>query len=84
MELEVDNQGAVEAANSCSVGRQTCYMDVRQCFLCELKEEGTLVVKWIAGSENNSDMFTKNLDGPLFENFASVYVGKDKYSSSTE
>jgi len=37
-------------------------------------------VKWVAGSENDSDMFTKNLDGPLFERFASVYVGKDEYT----
>ena len=43
-----------------------------------------MVVKWITGSENDNDMFTKNLDGPLFEKFASVYVGKDEYSPSTE
>ena len=82
MVLEVDNQGAVDIANSWSVGGRTRHVDVRQCFLRELKEEGILVVKWIAGSENDSDMFTKNLDGPLFEKFASVYVGKDE--SSTE
>ncbi len=59
-------------------------MDVRQCFLRELKEEGILVVKWITGSENDSDMFTKNLDRPLFEKFALVYLGKDEYFPSTE
>ena len=80
MVLEVDNQGAVDLANSWSVGGRTRHVDVRQCFLRELKEAGILIVKWVAGSENDSDMFTKNLDGPLFERFASVYLGKDEYT----
>ena len=77
MVLKVDNQGTVDITNSWNIGGQTCHIDVGQCFLHELKEEGILLVKWILGSKNDSDMFTKNLDRPLFEKFALVYIGKD-------
>lgn len=80
MVLECDNKGAVDLANNWSIGGRTRHIDVRQTFLRELKEEGILIVKWIPGSENDSDMFTKNLEGPLFERFAQVYVGVDEYT----
>ena len=49
-----------------------------------MKEASVLHVKWISGKENDSDMFTKNLDGPLFEKFTSVYVGGDEYTPDSE
>ena len=61
MILEVDNQGAIHLANNWSIRGCTRHIDVRQCFLRELKEEGTLIVKWLPSSENESDLFTKNL-----------------------
>ena len=45
----------------------------------DLKEDGLIKVKWIPTEDNSSDLFTKNLFGPLFEKHASVYVGVDKY-----
>ena len=80
MILEVDNKGAVDLANNWSVGGRTRHIDVRQCFLRELKEEGVFIVKWIAGSKNDSDMFIKNLEGPLFERFSQLYFGEDDYT----
>ena len=80
MVLEIDNKGTVDLATNWSVGGRTWHIDVRQVFLRELKESGILIVKWIAGVDNNSDMFTKNLNGPLFEWFAQVYVGEDDYT----
>jgi hypothetical protein len=38
MILEMDNKGAVDLGNNWSVGGQTRHVDVRQCFLWELKE----------------------------------------------
>lgn len=80
MILEVDNKGAVDLANNWSVGGRTRHIDVRSCFLRELKEAGIIKVNWIAGSENDSDIHTKNLDGPLYEKFAQVYSGHDEYT----
>jgi hypothetical protein len=74
--LETDNKGAVDIINSFSVGGRTRHIEVRQCFLQELKEAKQLVVNWIPGSENSADMFTKNLDGPLFKRYAEQLLGE--------
>lgn len=84
MILEVDNRGCVDLANSWSVGGRTRHIDVRQNFLRELKEQGTIKVQWIPGDKNDADLFTKNLEGPKYEKFAQVYVGEDEYSPATK
>jgi len=88
MVLEMDNKGAIDLINSFSVGGRTRHIDVKQCFLRELKEAKVLVVKWIVGSENEADMFTKNLDGPLFKRYAEQLLGEGalggKGGTSTE
>jgi hypothetical protein len=76
MILEMDNKGAVDLINSFSIGGRTHHIDVKQCFLRELKEAKQLIVNWILGSENNADMFTKNLDGPLFKKYAEILLGE--------
>ncbi len=39
-----------------------------------------LVVKWIPGSENEADILTKNLDGPLFKRYAELLLGEGAIS----
>jgi len=67
MILEMDNRGAVDLANNWIIGGRTRHVDVRQCFLRELKESKVMDIHWIKGSENDADAFTKNLDGLAFE-----------------
>jgi hypothetical protein len=33
-----------------------------------------LILEWIPGDENSSDLFTKNLQGPLFCKHSSVFT----------
>ena len=73
MILEVDNKGAVDLANGWSIGGGTKHMDVRIMFLRELKEQGTLLVKWIATQDNAADIFTKNVDPSTFERHVEVF-----------
>jgi hypothetical protein len=80
MILEMDNKGAVNHVNSFSVGGHTRHINVKQCFLQELKEVKVLVVKWILGSENEADIFTKNLVGPLFKCYAELLLGNGAIS----
>ena len=80
MVLETDNKGTADLANSWSIGGRTRHIDVRQVFLRELKEAGVIKVIWVAGCDNDADIFTKNLDGPLFERFAKVFLGVDEYT----
>ena len=79
MKLEMDNSGAVNHTNSWSVGGHMRHVGTKQVFLHKSKEDGILVVEWIPTDTNDSDLFTKNLDGPLFKKFAKVYVGEDEY-----
>ena len=77
--LEMDNQGAVDLANNWSVGGRTRHVDVRNHFLRDLKKEGLLVIRHVSGIENDTDMFTKNVTGPLFQKFLPTFVGRDEY-----
>ena len=86
MELEVelpmilwmDNKGAVDLFNGWSVTGRTRHMGTKINFMRELKEEGTLIVKWFPSEDNSSDMFTKNLGGTLFEKHMKDYVTDEK------
>ena len=54
-------------------------VDVRIHYIRELKEAGILVIKWVPGPEKDADINTKDVSNPLFENFGTVYFGKDEY-----
>jgi hypothetical protein len=75
MVLEMDNQGAVYLANNWSIGGRTRHIDVQSVFLREMKEASVLVTKWIAGAVNEADIVTKNLDGPVFQQYTRVFTG---------
>jgi hypothetical protein len=79
MVLEMDNEGAVYLANNWSIGGRTRHIDVQSVFLRELNEAGVLVIKWIAGAVNEADIFTKNLDGPAFQQYNRVLTGGTEY-----
>ena len=83
MILSVDNKGVMDLANNWSVGGRTRHVTVRTNFLRELKEDGLLIVEWIPTEENSSDLFTKNLQGPLFERHANVFVS-DMFSTDSQ
>jgi hypothetical protein len=81
MILEMDNCGAVDIANSWSVGRRMHHVDVCNYFLCELKDQGLLVIRHIAGESNDADIFTKNVTLAIFDRHVPLYVGHDEYVS---
>jgi len=75
MILEMDNKGAVDLANNWSIGGCTRHVNVRQ-------ESKVMDIRWIKGSENDADAFTKNLDGPAFEKCIITLVGQDVHMKS--
>lgn len=81
MVLEMDNRGAVDLANNWSVGGRTRHIDVKNYFLRELKDQGILVVKHVAGDSNDADIFTKNTTTGVFERHLPKFVGEDEYFS---
>ena len=79
MTLEVDNKGAVDKANSWSVGGQTRHIETRYYLLRKLKEQGVINTVWKRGLDMPSDLLTKNLACPLFERHLTTYCGNNKY-----
>ena len=79
MILEIDNQGGVDMAKRRACNGRTKHMQVREMWLSELNEKGIIKVKWTSGDNNETDMQTKNLAGPLFEKDTKAYCGDDEY-----
>ena len=74
MILEMDNKGAVDLANNWSVGRRTRNVDICNNFLCELKDQGQLLVKHIPGGDNDTDILTKNVTAAIFNKHIPKFV----------
>jgi hypothetical protein len=82
MILKMHNSGAVDIAISWSVGGRTRHVDVRNYFLRELKDQGLLVIKHIAGEKNDAEIFTKNITSAIFNRHVPLHVGTDEYVSA--
>jgi hypothetical protein len=70
------NKGAVDLFNNWIIGGRTSYVDIKQCFLRELKESKVMDTCWIKGWKNDADAFTKHLDAPAFEKCIKTLVGQ--------
>ena len=81
MILEIDDQGAVNLANSWSACERTHNVDTCHNFLHKPREDGILPVKCIPGPSTDVDLYMNTLAGPKFEKRLETYDGKDKYSS---
>lgn len=80
MIVHSDNKGAVDLVNDWSVGGGTKHMDCRIMFLRELKESGILRIEWIPTTDNESDIYTKNVDKQTFlKHVASICEENPKY-----
>ena len=80
MDLYVDNKGAKDLADNWSTGGRTRHIQVKQYFLRELKEANLICCVWIPADENETDIFTKNCQGPLFCKHIKKFVGEDEYN----
>ena len=63
--VKVDNKGTVDLANGWSTDGSLKYVEVRQFCIRNLREERVLRVDWIPGTENKSDILTKNTTGQV-------------------
>ena len=79
MLLEMDNSGAVDIANSWSVGGIMCHVDVHNDFLHELMDYGLLIIRHLPGDNNDADIFMKNVMSAVFNHHVPHYVGIDEY-----
>ena len=79
MKLEMDNKGAVDLMHSISVSGRTKHIEYRYLWLRDMQEQNIIDVQWLQGNENETDIQTKNVAGPLFKKHCEVYCGIDEY-----
>ena len=79
MILSINSSGSVNLENNWAAGGRARHMGTRKFFLRELKEAGILLIKWLRGSKNPVNVFTKNLSGLVFEKCAWTFVVDNKY-----
>ena len=79
MKLEIDNKGAVDLTHNFSVNGRTKHIEYRYLWLRDMQEQNIIDVQWVHGEENETDIQTKNVSGPLFKKHCEVYCGIDEY-----
>ena len=75
MIIETDNKGVVDLVNGWSIDGNIKHIETRVYFLRELKEAGTLKVKWISRNDNEPDIFVKNVTRPEYRKHVSKFMG---------
>jgi hypothetical protein len=74
IKLYADNVGALFLAENASVGQRTKHIDVRYHFIRDLVQNGTLQIIFVKTTENDADIYTKNVTGDVFEKHISKYM----------
>jgi len=82
--VNVDNIGAIflaENQNSCDL---TKHVDIRYHFIRHYIKEGTILIEFVRSSENNSDIFTKNVTSETFNKHVKKLIWtKEEYEAET-
>jgi hypothetical protein len=74
IKIYADNVGAMFLAENASVGQRTKHIDVRYHFIRDLVQNGTLQIIFIKTTDNDADIYTKNVSGEVFEKHISKYM----------
>ena len=68
--IRVDNIGAIFMSGNVVVSQRTKHIDVRYHFVREFVYDGFIKVIFVRTTENDADLFNKNLPGALHEKHA--------------
>lgn len=74
MHLEIDNTGAMFLAENATTSQRTKHIDVRHHFVRNLIKNGIIKVTFVKTSENDADLYTKNLSQELFVKHTAGYM----------
>jgi len=59
--VNVDNIGAIFLAENQNSSDHTKHVDIHYHFIRQYIKDGTIIIELVHSSENNSDIFTKNV-----------------------
>ena len=70
--VHVDNVGAIFLAENNNSGERTKHVDIWHHYAREVIEDGIIV--FVKSEENDSDLYTKNLNGELYQKHSNKVV----------
>ena len=73
--VKTDNVGALFMTQNSSAGVRSRHVDTRYHFIRENVEDGIVKVEFVRSSENDSDIFTKNVSQEIYEKHARKFLG---------
>ena len=78
-----DNRGAIENARHPCFSDRLRHVNNKIFYIREIVAKGAAVIKWIAGTENPSDLGTKKIGTSTHRLFASFLMGNDFFTKLT-
>ena len=79
MVINVDNIGAIFMSENVSTTNRTKHVDVRYHFVREFIEDGFVKIVFVRSKENAADIFTKNVNGEIYNYHSNTMVVKKNY-----
>ena len=77
IKIYMDNIGAIHLVNNRKTGNRTKHIDIAHHFIREYVEDGMVEIEFVRSKENDSDIFTKNTSGEIFERHVSKFMVND-------
>ena len=73
--VKTDNIGALFMSQNSSTGVRSRHVDTRYHFIRENVEDGIVKVEFVRSSDNDSDIFTKNVNHEIYEKHMKKFLG---------
>ena len=77
--VRVDNIGAIFMSENIQVSQRTKHVDIRLRFVNQYVDDGFIKIIFIGTSENNADLFTKNLSADPHHRHGNRMVGPKEH-----
>jgi len=82
--VNVDNIGAIFLAENQNSSDRTKHVDIRYHFIRQYIKEGTIMIEFVRSSENDSDIFTKNVTSNVQQTCKKMIWTKEEYEAEAE
>ena len=83
--VNVDSFGEIFLAENQSSSDRTKHVDIRYHFIRQYIKDGTIMIEFVRSSENDSDIFTKNVTSETFSRHSEKLIWtKEEYEAEAE
>jgi len=83
--VNVDNIGAIFLAENQNISDHTKHVAIRYHFIRQYIKDGTIMVEFVCSSENDSDIFKKNVTSETFSRHSEKLIWtKEDYEADAE